>query len=118
MPNTATAAAMIVEFDRAPEQMSDDRLVEYVRGKLDLALSLASNSEQARRSRRWESAEQYHGQWQVVMAEVQRLLPAVRARGVSLFESRECRAAGSRRRRRTSTARIVPMLREEKADHV
>lgn len=101
MPNTMTALPIAADFDVPPELMSADQLAQYVRSKLDLALSLASNSEQERRSRRWESAEHYHRQWQDVMAEVQRLLPAIKASGVSLFESAKGGPPSSRGKNRT-----------------
>jgi hypothetical protein len=114
MPNTVSERAIATDFDGAQELMSADQLAEYLRSKLDLALSLASNSEQERRSRHWESAEHYHRQWQDVMAEVQRLLPAVKASGVSLFESERVAPRKSRARDRTEQTRIVPMVREKK----
>jgi len=61
------------------------KLAKYVRGKLNLALSLACHGEQERRSCHWASAEEYQRQWEEVIAEVKRLLPLVRKNGVSLF---------------------------------
>jgi hypothetical protein len=60
-------------------------LADYVRGKLNLAVSLACQSEQERRSGHWASAEAYQRQWEDVMAQVKRLLPLVRKGSVSLF---------------------------------
>jgi hypothetical protein len=60
-------------------------LAEYVRAKLNLALHLACQGEHERRSGHWAAAEDYQRQWEVVMAEVKRLLPLVRKSGVSLF---------------------------------
>jgi hypothetical protein len=61
------------------------QLAGYVRKKLGLAVSLACEAEQARRSGHWAFAEEYQRQWEVVIAEVKRLLPLVRQSGVSLF---------------------------------
>ena len=61
------------------------KLAEYVRGKLDLAVSLACQGEQERRSGHWASAEAYQRKWEEVMAEVKRLLPMVRKGGVSIL---------------------------------
>jgi hypothetical protein len=73
-------------------------LAEYVRGKLNLAFSLACQGEHERRSGHWAAAEDYQRQWEVVMAEVKRLLPLVRKSGVSLFESQKPESPRSRRR--------------------
>jgi hypothetical protein len=60
-------------------------LTEYVRGKLNLAIRLACETEHERRSCHWDSAEEYQRQWEEMMGEVKRLLPLVRNSGVSLF---------------------------------
>ena len=60
-------------------------LAEYVRGKLNLAFSLACHGEQERRSGHWASAEEYQRKWEEVMAEVKRLLPLLRKSGMSFF---------------------------------
>ena len=62
-------------------------LAEYIRAKLNLAIQLACEGEHERRSGHWESAEGYNCRWGEVMAEVNRLLPVLRNRGVSLFGS-------------------------------
>jgi len=65
-------------FDqRAEVQVTDP--VEYVRSKLKLAITLACNGEQERRSGHWELANARYREWEGVMAEVKRLLPLVRA---------------------------------------
>ena len=58
------------------------KLAEYFRGKLDLAVSLACQGEQERRSGHWASAEEYQRRWEQVIAELKRLLPLVRKSGV------------------------------------
>lgn len=75
-------------------------LAEYVRGKLNLALSLACHGEQERRSGHWASPEAYQRQWEEVMAEVQRLLPLVKKSGVSLFATEKPQLLRSRQNRR------------------
>lgn len=65
--------------------MTERELAEYVRGKLHLAVILACQGEQERRSGHWEKAAECQRQWEDVMAEVKRQLPAVRESGVSLF---------------------------------
>ena len=67
------------------------KLAKYVRGKLNLAFTLACQGEQERRSGHWASAEAHQRKWEAVMAEVKRLLPLVRKSGVSVFatEKRE-----------------------------
>jgi hypothetical protein len=87
------------ESDTAPEisAMSGQQLAAYVRERLQLALSLASNGEQERRSGRWESAERRQREWAVVMDEVRRLLPLVRKSGVPLFKSAKGEQPRSRR---------------------
>ena len=74
-------------------------LAKYVRGKLNLALHLASEAEHERRSGHWAAAEGYQRQWEEVMAEVKRLLPLVRKSGVSLFATGNS-LSGSRQKRR------------------
>ncbi len=75
-------------------------LVEYVRGKLNLAVSLACQGEQERRSGHWASAEEYQRKWVEVMAEVKRLLPLVRKSCVSLFPTEKPQLLGSRQKPR------------------
>jgi hypothetical protein len=67
-------------------------LAECVRGKLNLALSLACQGEQERRSGHWAAAEAYQRKWEQVIAEVKRLLPLVRKSGVSVFAAGNPRA--------------------------
>ena len=94
------AVATVHQLHAAPDvsAMSGRQLADYVRGRLDLALSLASDAEQERRSKRWDSAERYPREWEGVMAEVNRLLPLVRTSGVPLFGS--AKAAQPRPRRK------------------
>jgi hypothetical protein len=75
------------------------KLEEYFRGKLDLAVSLACHGEQERRSGHRESAEEYQGQWERVIAELKRLLPLVRKSGVPLIATEKPQSLGSRRKR-------------------
>ena len=49
------------------------KLAEYVRGKLNLALSLVCQVEQERRSGHWASAEECQHKWGEAIAEVKRL---------------------------------------------
>ena len=63
-------------------------LPEYVRQRLNLAISLACRGEQERRFRHWESAEELRRKWNETITEVKRLLPRVRKSGVSLFGSK------------------------------
>lgn len=74
------------------------KLAEYVRDKLNLALSLACHGEQERRSCHWASAEEYQRQWEEVIAEVKRLLPLVRKNGVSLFATGNSEQSPQKRR--------------------
>src|SRR5260370_10721617 len=64
------------------------KLAEYVRDKLDLAVDLACQGEQERRSGHRASAEAYQRKWEEAMAEVKPLLPLVRKGGVA-FSNRE-----------------------------
>jgi hypothetical protein len=82
--------------DAVPDEPSEPdptELAEYVRQKLNVAMSLACNGELERRSGRWESAEQYQRKWQEAIAEVKRLLPLMRKRGISLFRTRKLQYA-------------------------
>src|SRR5260370_23013320 len=69
-------------------------LAEYVRGKLNLAFSLACQGEQERRSGHPASAEAYQRKWEEAMAEVKPLLPLVRKGGVSLFPTEKPQSLG------------------------
>jgi hypothetical protein len=90
------ASATSAQLDKAElPAMTDRQLAEYVRGKLNLALSLACQGEQERRSCHWASAEAYQRQWEEVMAEVKRLLPLVRKSGISLFASKRAQSPRS-----------------------
>ena len=91
LPNTMTASATATQLEKAPdtEEMTGRQLAEYVRGKLNLTLSLASQGEHERRSGRWKSAVEYQRQWEEAITEVKRLLPLVRASGMSLFATTE-----------------------------
>ena len=60
-------------------------LAEYIRAKLNLAIQLACEGERERRSGHCQSAEGCKCRWGEVMAQVKRLLPVLRNRGVSLF---------------------------------
>jgi hypothetical protein len=97
------AVATAHELDTAPDisAMSGQQLAEYVRERLQFALSLASNGEQERRSGRWESAERRQREWVDVMDEVKRLLSLVRKSGVPLFKSAKEEQPRSRRRGRS-----------------
>jgi hypothetical protein len=77
-------------IDGIQHQATDEEaaeLAQYFRGKLNLAVSLACQAEQERRSGHWTSAEEYQRKWEEVMAEAKRLLPLVRKSGVPLLES-------------------------------
>lgn len=76
------------------------KLAEYVRGKLDLAVDLACQGEQERRSGHRASAEAFQRKWEEAMAEVKPLLPLVRKGGVSLFPTEKPQSLGSRQKRR------------------
>jgi len=56
---------------------TDRELAEYVRDKLNLALSLACQAEQARRAGRRSAAAEFQRRWKETIAEVSRLLPLV-----------------------------------------
>jgi hypothetical protein len=56
---------------------TDRELAEYVRDKLNLALSLACQAEEARRAGRRTAAAEYQRRWKETIAEVSRLLPLV-----------------------------------------
>jgi hypothetical protein len=76
---------MTTELDREkpaefPAQ-PDHELTEYLWGKLTLAVSLACQGEQERRSGHLASAEESQRKWGDVMAEVKRLSPLVRKSG-------------------------------------
>lgn len=75
-------------------------LAEYVRGKLNLAFSLACQGEQDRRSGHWASAEEYQRQWEAVIAEVKRFSPLVRASGVSLLARKKLQPRRSHKKGR------------------
>jgi hypothetical protein len=95
MTESATAAQLenLLELTA----ITDRQLGKYVRGKLNLAFHLACQAEQERRSGHWQSAEEYHRQWEEEMAEVKRLLPLVRKSGVSGFATENPRSRQKRR---------------------
>jgi hypothetical protein len=66
-------------------ELDPAELAECIRQKLKLAVSLACQGEQERRSRRWESAEECQRKWEEVIAEVKRSLPLLKERGVALY---------------------------------
>jgi hypothetical protein len=74
------------------------KLAEYVRCKLDLAVDLACQGEQERRSGHWAAAEEYQRKWEKAIGEVNRLLPLVRMSGVSLFAAERPERPRSRRK--------------------
>lgn len=76
------------------------KLAEYVRAKLGLAVDLACQHEQERRSGHWASAEACQQKWEEAMAEVKRLMTMVRKGGVSLFPTEKPQSLGSRQKRR------------------
>ena len=80
---------------------TDRQLDEYVRGKLNLALSLACEVEHERRSGHWAAAEEYQQKWEEAIAEVKRFLPLVRTSGVSLFATEKPQSFRSRQKRRS-----------------
>jgi hypothetical protein len=86
-----------VETDRSTPT-TDLALAENVRGKLNLALSLACQGERERRSGHFASAEEYQRKWEQVIAEVKRLLPLVRKSGVSLFPTEKRQSSRSRQK--------------------
>ncbi len=96
---TPTTAAQLQD---GPEiaATTDHQLAEYVRSKLKLAINLACNGEQERRSGHPQAAEGYRQEWESVMAEVKRLLPQVRGRGALLFAAREPTRSRSRQKGR------------------
>ena len=88
----AVAVAPAEHIERDPVE-----LAEHVRAKLNLAIKLACEAEQERRSCRWESAEVYQRQWEEAMAEVKRLLTLVRKSGVSVFAAKRMESPRSAR---------------------
>jgi hypothetical protein len=58
------------------------------------------NGEHERRSGRWASAEEYQRKWEDVMAEVKRLLPLVKERGVPLYATEKPEPSRSRQKGR------------------
>jgi hypothetical protein len=56
---------------------TDGELAESVRDKLNLALSLACQAEQARRAGHRSAAAEFQRRWKETIAEVSRLLPLV-----------------------------------------
>lgn len=79
---------------------TDRQLAEYVRSKLNLAISLACQGEQERRSGHWASAEEYQRKWEEAIAEVKRLLPLVRKSGMPLYATEEPEPPRSRKKGR------------------
>lgn len=84
------------------ERIEEDpaELAAQVRVKLNAAIQLACEAEHERRSRHWDSADEYQRQWDEVIAEVKRLLPLVRKSGVSLFATERAGRARSESNRR------------------
>jgi hypothetical protein len=81
-----------VIIDGIQHETTDEEAAElaaYVRGKLNLALHLACQGEQERRSGHWASAEEYQRKWEETIVEVKRLLPLVRESGVPMVISGE-----------------------------
>ena len=78
------------------EEVAERQLAEYVWGKLTLAVSLACQGEQDRRSGHWASAEESQRKWGNVMAEVKRLSPLVRKRGSPSFASEKLPHCGQK----------------------
>jgi hypothetical protein len=87
-----------IEHEGTNEEAAE--LAEYVRGKLNLALSLACQGEQERRSGHWASAEKYQRKWEETIAEVKRLSPLVRQSGVSLFATEKPQSSRSHKKGR------------------
>jgi hypothetical protein len=84
------------------EAVAEDaaEVAEYVRGKLDLAVDLACQGEQERRSGHRAAAEAYQRKWEDAIAEVKRLLPLVRKSGVSLCPTAKPQLSRSRKKGR------------------
>jgi hypothetical protein len=74
---------------------TDYELAEYVRCKLDVAISLACQGEEERRSGHLEPAEAFQRKWEDVMVELKPLLPLVKKSGVPRFPSPKIRTARS-----------------------
>ena len=87
-----------IQDEAVPREPAE--LAKYVRGKLNLAVSLACQGEQERRSGHWASAEAYQRKWGETIAEVKRLLPLVRKSGVSLFSTEKLQSSRSRQKGR------------------
>jgi hypothetical protein len=88
-------------IDGTHHQATDEEAAELalnVRGKLNVAIQLAFQAEQERRSGHRQSAEEYHRQWEEAISEVKRLLPLVRKSGVSNFASEKLEPPRSRRK--------------------
>jgi hypothetical protein len=79
---------------------TDRQLAEYVRGKLNLALSLACQAEQARRAGRRASAAEFQRRWKETIEEVGRLLPLVRKGDQPPFGTKNAKPSRLRRERR------------------
>lgn len=79
---------------------ADRELAENLRGKLNLAVSLACQAEQARRAKSWASAEAFQRQWEETIAEVRQLLPLVGKGDQPVFGTRKGRLSRSHRKRR------------------
>ena len=77
---------------------TDRQLADYVWGKLTLAVSLACQSEQERRSGHLTSAAEHQREWAIVMAEVKRLSPLVRKSGSPTIVSEKLPLTLKRRR--------------------
>jgi hypothetical protein len=75
-------------------------LAESLRGKLNLAVSLACQAEQARRAKSWASAAAFRQQWEETITEVRRLLPLVGKGDRSAVGIRSGRLSRSHRKRR------------------
>jgi hypothetical protein len=93
-------SSVIEEIQHEATAEDAAKLAEYVRGKLDLAVSLACQGEQERRSGHWASAEAYQRKWEQVIVEVKRLLPPVRKSGVPLFPTEKPQSSRLRQKGR------------------
>jgi hypothetical protein len=92
MPDAGPCAELGAEADR--------ELAGNLRGKLNLAVSLACRAEQARRAKSWASAAAFQQQWEETIEEVRQLLPLVGKGDRSLFGTRKGRLSRSHRKRR------------------
>ncbi|MGO9229839.1 MAG: hypothetical protein ACLQKA_11625 [Bryobacteraceae bacterium] len=90
-PTSGPLAALHAKTDR--------QLSEYVRNKLNQAVSLACRGEQARRAGRRVAAKELQRRWEETIAEVRRLLPLVRKGDNSLLGTKNAKPSRLRRDR-------------------